>query len=80
MGRGKCARWKQSLPLGRFLVSSYLLVFTVVGLWEAADSHHSRNAGWGKLINTPREQADSDGKGEATGFTQGSYRSLSPFI
>ena len=67
MGRGKYARWKQSLLLGRLLVSSYLLVFTVAGLWEAADSHHSRNAGWGKLINTPREQADSDGKGEATG-------------
>ena len=67
MGRGKYARGRQSLPLGRLLVRSHLLVFTVAGLCEAADSHHSRNAGWGKLINTPREQADSDGKAEATG-------------
>ena len=65
-GRGKYARGRQSLPLGRLLVSSHLLVFTVAGLCEAADSHHSRNAGWGKLINTPREQADGDGKAEAT--------------
>ena len=65
-GRGKYARGRQSLPLGRLLVSSHLLVFTVAGLCEAADSHHSRNAGWGKRINTPREQADGDGKAEAT--------------
>lgn len=42
-----------------------VIVLTVAGLWEAPDSHHSRNAGWGKLTNTPREQADGSGRNEA---------------
>ena len=66
-------------PLGRLPVSSYLLAFPVAGLWEAADSHHSRNAGWGQLINTPREQADSGGKGEAAGSHTRVTGILSPF-
>ncbi|KAK2097699.1 hypothetical protein P7K49_023150 [Saguinus oedipus] len=71
-GEGAC-------PSGRLLVGSYLFVLAVAGLWEAPDSHHSRNAGQDKLINTPKSEQRVVAEVKPQEATHGSPMSLSPF-
>lgn len=62
---------------GRFLVE-FLLVFTVVGLWEAADSHHSEMLVGANSSTHPSKQTVM-AKVKPRLHTR-VYRSLSPFI